>query len=301
MPYRVPQPSSQRDRYRCVAVLYDEFVEYSETAEQVAVASYLYDGAAKSARRLGKDYNALGYYSNAPIRECELLLKLSRRQRGYALQGLRRKGLVSPEGVWRHEDSDYFRPGTYRYHVAEEFMVKGRTIVFGSRHPEKRGQQPLETFTPIYGWMLLEVGSSDELFLLAFMVRKYRATGRYTLTLANSYIRKHLGLSSYAIRKALRGLQRRKLIRVVQKRGEARKVVLSERLRDLVLEHARRASEAAEQGRWVGPPAERRRGKLAPRGIESVTSGSWYRLAAMARVDEDVGRYEYYEPPIENT
>lgn len=299
--YSVPKPDSKRDRYRCVALLYDEFVEYSDTAEQMAVASYLYDGAAKTSRRLGVDYNPLGYYSNAPIRECESLLKLSRRQRGYALQQLKQKGLVEPSGVWRHEDSDYFRPGTYRYHVAEEFMTRNRTIVFGSRHPDKRGTQPRETFTPIYGWMLLEVESSDELFLLAFIVRKYRATGRYTLTLANSYIRRHLGLSDYAIRKALRKLQRRKLIRVVQKQGEPRKVVVAEKLRELVLEHAKRASEATEQGRWSGPQNERRRGKLPKKGILATTSGSWYRLAAAARVDEDVGYDDYYEPPIENT
>lgn len=279
MSYLIPKPGKKSDRFRCVAVVYDEFVEYAESAEQVLVTSYLYDGAPKQMQGL-KDRDPLGYYSSAPIRECELLLKLTRGRRGYALRQLRERGMVEPRGVWLPNESDYFRPGTYRYRVAEEFMIRGRTIVFGHRNPTKRREDTRETFTPIYGWMVELADDADELMLLAFIVRKYRAADRLTIRLSNGYIRRHTKLSYYAIRKALKRLQAKGLIEIQQQAGEVRQVRILRPLEMLVKEHADRAVHAKRHGnKWdrITYQNTRRRGKPLP-ATTNVPEDHWTRI-----------------------
>lgn len=240
--YHVADPlRNPKDRFLCVAMLYDDFVRYCDTAEQFAVSSYLYDGVNKTGKGVSRtEIQEYFYYSSAPIRECRNALHLTRRQRAYALQQLARKKLVSHTGYWKGTESRYFRPGTAKYMVEQEFLLLDRNDAFYVKHRDMIDKEEMRSFTPIYGWMVREASNFDELLVLAFIVRKYRyhQGNKTQLKLSNSYIRKHTALSYYAIRKGLQGLKQKGLVelpRVAQ--GETRQVKLTEKLVALIRQH----------------------------------------------------------------
>jgi len=241
---------------RCVGVVYDDLKQFCDTVEEQTVLSLVWfsqkltttwkDPIGDAEDRLdfeqwkrhvreelnrfktlngNEKFCPFYQWGILPINGLQDRMKITRGQRGHALRLMKKKGHLE----WKRPEIHYLKKGLpgpfFRYRVCIENVIHRprSTLLDWNKYVQK--------YTPVYGWMPQLVDNSDEVLMLAIIFRRWRGHKRRLFAMSNNGVTSALRMSDYAIRKALKSLERKGLISIVDgKPKEVRRIVISEEL-----------------------------------------------------------------------